>query len=319
MSAAKPPDAPQVAAASADIASLRARRAEMAAALAEQAAFCSARRDTSHPAFHGCIDWHSAVHGAWALAAFERRTRDARYRAQLEAILAPALLRQELAFLRADPAFEMPYGRAWFLRLASEWRALSGDDRLDALSAEVARSFRKHYAEAPPAPTREEYASDSWALINLLHYARARGDRDTEDFVVALVRAHFIGDDQDCDLAPEGRGFLSVCVTWAWLVSEALPQGEFRAWYARWNPGLEMLQPVRTFNDAHDYGRNFSRAWGLSYLAAATGDVRLVSSYAQHVAAGYAPDTQWRGDYGAVGHWVAQFGMLALGPLFEEP
>ena len=37
-----------------------------------------ARRDTEHPAFHGCVDWHSACHGVWALLAYQRATGDAR-------------------------------------------------------------------------------------------------------------------------------------------------------------------------------------------------------------------------------------------------
>ncbi|MBL8550372.1 MAG: DUF2891 family protein [Hyphomonadaceae bacterium] len=299
--------------------SLKAQRNEMAQALAAQASMCAARFDAAHPVFHGCYDWHSAVHGVWTLAAYEKRTGDTRHRAQLDALLAPSDLAAELADIRARPEFEMPYGRAWFLRLAAEWRGLGGDARLDPLAREIVRSFRAAYAKTAPTPFMEEYANDSWALINILHYARATNDRPLQAYVVQQVRAHFIGADQRCDLAVEQRGFLSVCATWAWLVAEALPREEFRAWYARWNPGLETLTPVTSFNNAHDYGRNFSRAWGLHQLAEATGDQRLAASYAAHVAAGYTPASQWNGDYDRVGHWVAQFGTLAIGPLFDAP
>jgi hypothetical protein len=30
----------------------------------------------------------------------------------------------------------------------------------------------------------------------------------------------------------------------------------------------------------------------------------------------FAPASNWRGNYMAVGHWVAQFGLFALQPLF---
>lgn len=33
------------------------------------------RRDTDHAIFHGCYDWHSAVHG-WALLRIARVTRE---------------------------------------------------------------------------------------------------------------------------------------------------------------------------------------------------------------------------------------------------
>ena len=52
------------------LAQLEARKAEIAAELAKAVRAAVARKDTGHAAFHGCIDWHSAVHGAWALAAY---------------------------------------------------------------------------------------------------------------------------------------------------------------------------------------------------------------------------------------------------------
>ena len=36
------------------------------------------RHDTIHPAFHGCIDWHSACHATWALLAARGLTGDGR-------------------------------------------------------------------------------------------------------------------------------------------------------------------------------------------------------------------------------------------------
>jgi hypothetical protein len=36
-------------------------------ALAERVEESFLRRDTRHPVFCGCIDWHSSVHGAYAL------------------------------------------------------------------------------------------------------------------------------------------------------------------------------------------------------------------------------------------------------------
>jgi hypothetical protein len=243
-------------------------------------------------------------------------TGDARYSEQVEADLSADLVAQEVAYLRERPAFEMPYGRAWFLRLAADRKQLRGDDRLDALARLAADSLRDFYVSRPPDPLRDRYANPSWALLNLLHFARVSGDADLEAFVVAQVRAHFL--EARCDLSREQVGFIAICTTWAWLVSEALPAQEFRSWYADWNPGLETLEPVRAYPSAHDYGRNFSRAWGLYHLAESLNDARLREAYVSHVLAGFEPDTAWRGDYMANGHWVAQFGMLAIQPLFTD-
>src|SRR5262249_36165409 len=138
------------------------------------------------------------------------------------------------------------------------------------------------------------YRNPSWALINLLLYARDTKDTALIDFVHAQVRAHF--EDRPCDLALEARGFIAVCTTWAWLVEETLPAADFRAWYRGWNSGIETLTPVTTFNNAHDYGRNFSRAWGLYHLAEALNDDRLRVSCVAHVEAGFEPRSQWSGE-----------------------
>src|ERR1700740_3147140 len=103
---------------SAPLAPLMEQKQAMAAELARQVAFCSQRKDTDHPAFKGCVDWHSAVHGVWALVAYQRATGDAQYAPLVASILnKPALVREQ-EHLRQAPSFEMPYGRAWFLRLA---------------------------------------------------------------------------------------------------------------------------------------------------------------------------------------------------------
>lgn len=295
---------------------LRAQRTEMAQAFAAQAAYCSAREDADHFAFHGCVDWHSAAHAAWALTAYEAWTGDTQYRAQIDVDLTAEKIAQEVEYLRARPGFEMPYGRAWFLRLAVERQHLRADGRLDPLAEISAQSLRAYYEATPPNPNRDRYNNPSWALINLLHYARATQNAELEAWIVGQARAHFLT--PPCELSRESVGFIAICTTWAWLMSETLPAAEFRAWYADWNPGLETLTPVTTYPSAHDYGRNFSRAWGLHHLAEALDDDRLRASYVAHVQAGFAPDSRWKGDYMANGHWVAQFGMLAIAPMFED-
>jgi hypothetical protein len=42
----------------------------------------------------------------------------------------------------------------------------------------------------------------------------------------------------------------------------------------------------------------------------------IADAYAAHFQRGFAPASNWNGSYRAVGHWVAQFGLFALQPLF---
>lgn len=83
------------------------QRAEIASTLARPIARCVQRRDTDHPVFHGCVDWHSSVHATWSLVAFTRATGDPRYRPLIHDLLDPELLRKERANLKSYEGFEM--------------------------------------------------------------------------------------------------------------------------------------------------------------------------------------------------------------------
>src|SRR5215471_13711238 len=78
------------------------------------------------PAFYGCFDWHSSVHGHWLLARLVRAYPDASFvpaaREALRKSLTAENLKQEAAYLRGEgrTSFERPYGLSWLLQLASE-------------------------------------------------------------------------------------------------------------------------------------------------------------------------------------------------------
>ena len=59
-----------------------------------------------HPAFYGCFDWHSAVHGHWAMVRVLRRFPShplaPKLRAALERHVTPERLAGELAYFRAQ-------------------------------------------------------------------------------------------------------------------------------------------------------------------------------------------------------------------------
>src|SRR5450759_1084572 len=78
------------------------------------------------PAFYGCYDWHSSVHGHWLLVRLARLFPQAPFAAEARRAVArsltPANLRQEAVYLNASGrnTFERPYGLAWLLQLAAE-------------------------------------------------------------------------------------------------------------------------------------------------------------------------------------------------------
>ncbi len=88
-----------------------------------------------HPAFYGCYDWHSSVHGHWMLARVLKTFPDLpeakEIRGVLDAHLTPEALKGEAAYFdrKESRSFERPYGWAWLLKLAEE---LHGWDDPDA-------------------------------------------------------------------------------------------------------------------------------------------------------------------------------------------
>lgn len=292
----------------------RGERAAFAFALTEPIAICVQNHDTENPAFHGCVDWHSSVHGTWALTAFSWATGDRRYVPLIQSLLDPAALKSERKHLAADPSFEMPYGRAWFLRLAIDYRRMFRDGRLDAFADDVAASLMARYAQSAPDPRSIAYQSATWALINLYDYGAMKGDGRILDFVRGKARSYYLSKApcplEEVEIAT--KEFMAVCTNWAWLVSKVLPRDEFKMWLDVFLPKSLKLEPVVSPDSVHQSGLNFSRAWGLWNLYQATGEQRFLDAYLAHFNATYRSPALWKGEYRTVAHWVAQFGMLAI-------
>jgi hypothetical protein len=140
------------------------------------------------PAFCGCYDWHSSVHGHWLLARLARTFPEAPFAAEARAALARSLtkakIQQEAAYLAGNgrASFERPYGLAWLLQLAGELR--EWDDPLGReLSSnlhpleKVAVERLSNWLPKLSHPVRiGEHDQTAFALGLMLDYARSCGD-----------------------------------------------------------------------------------------------------------------------------------------------
>lgn len=302
-----------------DLAALDARKAEFMDLLTAPVRACVQRDDTSHILFNGCIDWHSSVHGFWALTAAARITGAEDLGAFVRDRLTPKGIAGERRYMNERPGFEMPYGRAWFLRLAIEFERAFDDRRLRAMADDMARSLASEMSSGEVDPYSSSYDSQSWALINLRAYGVHTGQSDMVAQVDDIVERVFVPIDGPCAANHDAgrRSFMAVCTNWAWLVSETMDGLAFVSWLGRFLPDPVTLQPVEKPANAHLYGLNFSRAWGLWRLYKRSGDERYLTLYRAHLEPTIDRPTWWRGDYQVVGHWVSQFGMFAIMPLFE--
>src|SRR5215831_5702463 len=131
------------------------------------------------PAFYGCYDWHSDVHGHWLLVRLLRLFPDAPFaataRTELASSLTPGHIEAEVAYLRAEgrASFERPYGLAWLLRLAAELRQWDDPDA-------------RRWAESlKPLETEVAARLESW--LPKLHYPIRIGEHDQTAFAFGLV------------------------------------------------------------------------------------------------------------------------------------
>jgi hypothetical protein len=284
------------------------------------------------PAFYGCYDWHSSVHGHWMLARLVRTFPDAPFAADavkaLRANITPANIAAEVAYLNGTgrESFERPYGLAWLLQLGAELRESQTPEAAALSSAlrplEVAVVGRLNaWLPKLAYPIREgEHPQTAFAFGLILDYARA-ADAALAALVTSKIREFHLGD-TDCPInyEPSGQDFLSPCIAEADVMRRVLPPAEFAAWLTRFLPRLPTTNssawlPIGVVTDksdgklAHLDGLNLSRAWMLEGIAAGlpTTDLRrraLLAAAETHATSGLAAVT---GEHYAGGHWLGSF------------
>ncbi len=288
-----------------------------------------------HPAFYGCYDWHSAVHGHWLLARFARLHPEhplaARAGAVLDRHLTPQAIAAEAAYLRGEgrEPWQRPYGLAWVLQLAAElhdWDDPAAQRWARALEPLVAVCVERFADWLPKLayPIRTgEHSQTAFAFGLVLDFCRATGRHDLADLVVATSRRLYAYD-RGVDLAfePSGQDFLSPALAEADLMRRVLDAAAFAAWLEEFLPAIPTdgdpgFLPVALVTDrvdgklAHLDGLNLSRAWMLEGIAAALPgtDPRrpaLLVAARAHAEDGLASVT---GEHYAGGHWLGTYAM----------
>jgi hypothetical protein len=290
-----------------------------------------------HPAFFGCYDWHSSVHGHWMLARLLRTNpampSSPEIRARLDQHLSKDAIEVEARYLDVPSArtFERPYGWAWVLRLSADL-ASSDDPRvrswragIEPLEAAVVARFQEYLPKLTHPVRSGVHPNTAFALSQALDYARATRRTDLEK-ILSSRASFYYGQDRSCPLAyePSGEDFLSPCLAEADLMRRVLSPKDYGKWLHRFLPQLSAHKPFPltpvTVTDptdpklVHLDGLNLSRAWMLKGIAAglAASDSRrpvLLKAAAAHEVAGLARVTS--GDY--VGeHWLASFAVYLL-------
>ena len=294
--------------------------------------------DVVHPAFYGCYDWHSSVHGHWMLARllrlFPGLPEAPAIVAALDRNLTAENVRTEAAyFLRpGTAAFERMYGWAWTLKLAEELHRSSSPEaaRWAQHLQPLTDALVTRYLDFLPRQTYPIrtglHPNTAFGLAFALDYANAVGHAALKDLVVARSRDYFLGDtDYPAKLEPNGSDFLSAALVEADLMRRVLAPDEFARWFRAYLPGLGDGAPTNLLTIAvvtdrsdpqlgHLDGLNLSRAWAMRNIASvlpggdraraflADAGHRHAVDALQHVATGH-----YEGE-----HWLASFAVFLL-------
>lgn len=287
-----------------------------------------------HPAFYGCFDWHSSVHGHWMLVRLLRIRPDlpeaGAIRAALRTNLTKPNLQAEVAYLQrpGTGSFERTYGWAWLLKLAEE---LHGWDDADGRAwsadlAPLADAFVERYLNFLPRQTYPirtgVHANTAFGLAFALDYARAAERQDLTDLILSRAKDYFGKDvNYPASWEPGGEDFLSPALMEADLMRRVLTKPEFLAWWEKFLPVMPetLLIPAIVADRTdpkivHLDGLNLSRAACLHSLAAEFPETdprraQLAESASRHAAASLPHVAS--GDY-AGEHWLASFAVWML-------
>jgi hypothetical protein len=292
------------------------------------------------PAFYGCYDWHSAVHGHWLLVRLARTFPAAplatRARAAVGLSLTPENIAAEVKYLSGTGrvSFERPYGLAWLLQLAAELREWKDPDAVRWATTikpleDIAAARIKAWLPKLSRPIRVgEHDQTAFSFGLMLDWARVAGDTEMAA-LLSSTSARFYARDRACPMAyePSGQDFLSPCLAEADLMRRVLPASRYGEWLRTFLPGIptdgrtSWLEPAVVVDPtdpklAHLDGLNLSRAWMLDGIIKGlpSSDQRrgaLQATALKHRKAGLRAVT---GEHYESGHWLGSFAVyLATG------
>ncbi|WP_460219119.1 DUF2891 domain-containing protein [Psychroserpens sp. MEBiC05023] len=291
-----------------------------------------------HPAFYGCFDWHSAVHGHWSLVSLLKQFPDLEVADQAKQMLLENMSQSNMEievqyfYGKYNKSYERTYGWAWLLKLAEELH--TWDDpvarSLEANLQPLTNLIVEKYLEFLPKlnyPIRVgEHPNTAFGLSFAYDYAKTVGHKE----LLALIEQRaidFYRNDEGCPLAwePSGFDFLSPCFEEAALMKRVLSKEEFRTWLSAFLPQLKDESfsidtgKVSDRTDGklvHLDGVNFSRAWSLNEIARDLPEYSHLNNIANLHINYSLPSIV--GDSYEGGHWLGSFAIYALNSVTRD-
>ncbi len=289
-----------------------------------------------HPAFYGCLDWHSSVHGHWMLVrllkTFKGLPEEAKIRKILNASFQPEKMKAEAEYFtkyKLSRTFERTYGWAWLLKLDEElstWDDAQGrqwHQNLRPLTQQVVELWTAFLPKQTYPNRTGVHPNTAFGLIFALDYARTVKNTSFEAKIIEKAKYFYLNNKQAPAVQePDGSDFLSPSLEVADLMRRILPPTDFLKWFDGFMPsnGLQNVLKLPIVSDRNDMqivhldGLSLSRAWCLKGIASTlpNKDARRATMLkaSQNFINTTLPQIT-NGGYGGE-HWLASFALYAL-------
>jgi hypothetical protein len=288
-----------------------------------------------YPAFYGCFDWHSSVHGHWLLSRIASKYPESKHYKDIILSLNKSFtqsnINAELAYFNrpnTGTSFERPYGLAWFLQLSTELRQWDNENAkkwlaiLTPLENKIVANVSDWLPKLSFPIRGGEHSQTAFAFGLMLDWSNTAANQKFGNLLKNTV-LRLYENDTNCPLAyePSGQDFLSPCIAQADLMRRVMPPQKYAKWLGSFLPkiptnGDGSWLSVATVVDksdgklAHLDGLNLSRAWMLEGIASGLpeSDLRIkailngASSHKQAGIHSVITDMHYMGS-----HWLGSF------------
>jgi hypothetical protein len=289
-----------------------------------------------HPAFYGCLDWHSSVHGHWLLVKILKDYPNISNRDSIIACLDNSFqdekIAKESAYFKlytSSNTYERTYGWAWLLKLDEElssWdnpKARQWHKSLQPLTLTIEQLW-KDYLPKQTYPNRTGvHPNTAFGLAFALDWARAVSDHDFEKLIMKKSMEFYFGNSKvPAYFEPDASDFFSPTLEVADLMRRILSKQEFSKWFNHYydKRSIAQLITLPVVSDKNDYqtvhlvGLSFSRAWCMKGIAnslpANNSKSKLFKSTADVFIKNALPEIT-NDNYGG-SHWLATFAFYAM-------
>lgn len=291
-----------------------------------------------HPAFYGCFDWHSAVHGHWSLISLLKQFPELDNKEliieKLRTNISKENIIAEVAYFDGvhNKSYERTYGWAWVLKLAEELHTWDNplarelENNLQPLTNLMIQKYIEFLPKLNYPIRVGEHTNTAFGLTFAYDYAKTASVNDLKEAIENRARDFYMND-ADCPISwePSGFDFLSPCLEEAAIMKRVLSKEEFLKWANSFMPQLFDKNfdldtgKVSDRTDGklvHLDGVNFSRAWSLNIIAKDIPELSHLNNIAnKHI--NYSLPSIVDDNYEG-GHWLGSFAIYALNSIDND-